>query len=360
MHRRDVLIRGTALLAALATPAVPAHAHPGPVEPPGSPGTPSSPVPPEYRSGWQTLPPIGGGARQEHGVVALGSKVYVIAGIAPTPGGGFTTTNRVEAYDSRTGRWSDVAPLPVAMNHPNAAAVGGRIYVLGGLSGGESWQALRDAYVFDPRTNRWSPVPFMPPGTERGSAAVGVHGPKIYLAGGMRTLTPQPGGLQDTVDAVSCFDVTTGRWESLPSLPEARDHAGGALIAATLYVVGGRDRGQAHVRGEVYALDLRTRRWSRRASMPTARGGIAAAAIGTTIYTFGGEGNPAPGSQGVFPNTEAYDTTRDRWQILAPMPAPRHGTAAAAVGNTIHIPGGGTKGGGAPVDTHDAYPPHGR
>ncbi|MGW1165752.1 Kelch repeat-containing protein [Streptomyces sp. NPDC002550] len=52
------------------------------------------------------------------------------------------------------------------MNH-SKAAVGGRIYALGGMSGGESWQALRDAYVFDPRTNRWSSVPLMPPGTER-------------------------------------------------------------------------------------------------------------------------------------------------------------------------------------------------
>ncbi|MER6567742.1 hypothetical protein ABT288_16535 [Streptomyces sp. NPDC001093] len=68
--------------------------------------------------------------------------------------------------------------------------------------------------------------------------------------------------------------------------------------------------------------------------MPTARGGIAAAAIGMTA--------------------------RGRRQLLAPMPVPRHGTATAAVDNMIHIPGGGTKGGGAPVDTHNAYRPHGR
>ncbi|MGW0880119.1 hypothetical protein [Streptomyces sp. NPDC002671] len=59
------------------------------------------------------------------------------------------------------------------------------------------------------------------------------------------------------------------------------------------------------------------------AAVGQTRGGIAAAAIGTTIYTFGGEGNPAPGSHGVFPNTEAYDTTRDRWQILALTQTPR-------------------------------------
>ncbi|WP_218148029.1 kelch repeat-containing protein [Lentzea xinjiangensis] len=34
------------------------------------------------------------------------------------------------------------------------AAVDGRIYVIGGLSGGASWQALRDSYAYDPRTDR--------------------------------------------------------------------------------------------------------------------------------------------------------------------------------------------------------------
>jgi N-acetylneuraminic acid mutarotase len=89
--------------------------------------------------------------------------------------------------------------------------------------------------------------------------------------------------------------------------------------------------------------------------MPTARGGIAAAAVGTTIYTFGGEGNVVDGVNTVFDQVEAYDTRRDRWQRLAPMPIPRHGTAAVAVGGTIYIPGGGNRGGGSPMDVNDAF-----
>ncbi|MFF0628826.1 hypothetical protein [Streptomyces sp. NPDC004296] len=95
---------------------------------------------------------------QGSAAAALGGKVYVIVGISPTPGGGFATTDRVEVYDTRTGRWSDVAPLLAAMNHPNPRLLAaGSTY--GGLSGGDSWQALRDAYVFDPRANRWPPAP---------------------------------------------------------------------------------------------------------------------------------------------------------------------------------------------------------
>ncbi|GLV79201.1 Kelch repeat-containing protein [Streptomyces hygroscopicus] len=160
-------------------------------------------VEPSYGEGWRPLAPIASGPRQEHGVAAVGDKVYVIGGIVTDPAGGFPTTGRVEVYDTRHNTWSDAAPLPVAMNHPNVASVGGRIYVLGSLSGGAEWYALRDCFVYDPRADRWTRLPSMPARPARGSAAMGVHGTRSYLAGGMRTLVPGPGGLQETVDHIA-------------------------------------------------------------------------------------------------------------------------------------------------------------
>ncbi|HLL69266.1 MAG TPA: kelch repeat-containing protein [Micromonosporaceae bacterium] len=357
VHHRPRWLATTAaslgVVLALAIAPSTAWAHPGhPGEPPASAPPAAAPV---YGQGWQPRAPIAGGPRQEHSVATLNGKLYVVGGIRPDGTGGFATVPDVEVYDPRHDAWTSVAPLPVPMNHPNVAAVSGRLYVLGALSGGASWQALRNSYVYDPATDRWSALTPMPAGIERGSAAVGVYGNTVYLAGGMRTLTPGPGGLQDTVALVHSYNVTTGRWRALPDLPEARDHVGGAVVGRTLYVVGGRDRGQVNVRDTVYALDLRTRQWTERAPMPTARGGIATAVVGRTIYTFGGEGNIVNGVNTVFNQTEAYDTRRDRWQRLAPMPVPRHGTAAIAVGDTIYIPGGGNRGGGSPMDVNDAF-----
>ncbi|TDD45802.1 kelch repeat-containing protein [Nonomuraea terrae] len=360
MARRTAAVAaGLILTSALGLHTDVAQAHPG------HPGRSTEPTPgatapvttPVYTHGWKPLKPIAGGPRQEHSVATIGKDVYIVGGIRPDEAGGVTTVRDVEVYDTRQNTWRRAAPLPVAMNHPNLAAVGGKLYVLGGLSGGASWQALRDSYVYEPTKNTWTPLPPMPEGSERGSAAVGVYGTRIHLAGGMRTLTPGPGGLQDTVATVNTYDITTGRWSSLPDLPEARDHVGGAVIDHTLYVLGGRDRGQLNVRDTVYSLDLRGGRWVERAPMPTPRGGIAAAAVNGVIYTFGGEGNVVDGVHTVFDQTEAYDTRRDRWQRLAPMPVPRHGTAAAAVGDTIYIPGGGNRAGGAPMDVNDAYRP---
>ena len=317
----------------------------------------SNPKNPNHDKGWKPLAPIAGGPRQEHSVVALGDDVYILGGIERNQTGGFVTTDRVEVYNTEYNNWSSVAPLPVAMNHLNVATVDGKIYVVGGLSGGLSWRALRDAYTYDPEDDSWTNLPPMPAGTERGSSAVGVRGTDIFLAGGMRSLTPEVGGLQDTVDTVSSFSVTTGRWTTLSSMPGARDHSGGVIIDNTFYVVGGRDRGQANVRGNVYALDLNMNQWTEREPMPTPRGGIAVGVVKDKIYAFGGEGNPAEGSNSVFDDNEVYDVRRNRWQVLAPMDVPRHGTAAVAIGNRIYVPGGGNAAGGSPLPVNDVYCP---
>ncbi|KYF72116.1 hypothetical protein BE11_32990 [Sorangium cellulosum] len=300
-------------------------------------------------AGWRELASIAGGPRQEHGVVAHDGKVYVIAGA----GGDGLNTGRVEIYDPRDDAWSEAAPLPVALNHPNIVALNGKIYLLGGMIGDFPWTAVGDMFEYDPGTDAWTELAPMPAGTERGSAAVGAHGTKIYLAGGLRSLSQ---AFQDTVPGFTSYDVETGEWETLPDLPEPRDHVGGAVVGSTFYVLGGRANGQENVKDTVFAYDLSARTWSTRARMPTARGGVAAAVDGAKIYVIGGEGNPAD-SQGVFDDNEVYDAAADAWEVLAPMRTPRHGTGAVAIDATIYVPGGGTQQGFGLTDVTEAFEP---
>ncbi len=41
--------------------------------------------------------------------------------------------------------------------------------------------------------------------------------------------------------------------------------------------------------------------------------------------------------------TEAYDPATDRWTAQAPLPTPRHGLGAAAVGARVYVAAGGTR-----------------
>ncbi|NIV33838.1 MAG: hypothetical protein GWN58_31645, partial [Anaerolineae bacterium] len=57
----------------------------------------------------------------------------------------------------------------------------------------------------------------------------------------------------------------------------------------------------------------------------------------------------------IFDQTEVYDPSTGTWFSLTPMPVPRHGIGAAAVGNRLIIPGGGTIAGLRETDFVDEF-----
>jgi N-acetylneuraminic acid mutarotase len=300
---------------------------------------------------WKTYSPIAGGRRQEHGAAAIGTDIYIVGGVS---GPGLTT--RVEKHDTTTDKWSTVAPIPSGLHHPNVAAVDGKLYLLGGMISTVTakgvWPAVPNSYVFDLAKNTWTQLSDMP--NERGSAATAVHGKLIYLLGGLPVMG-------NALTTVSSFDTATGKFTAHPNmaLPEGRDHGGAVVLGDSLYYIGGRVGSPTARRNTTWVWNLAdpSSKWQSVGQMKTPRGGIGVAVIGNRIYTFGGEGNPAPNSRAVFDNVESFDTTTKQWRDETAMKVPRHGTAAVAVGDRIWIPGGGAQGGGgADVDTMDAYP----
>lgn len=310
---------------------------------------------------WTKLPAIGQGARQEHSTVALGDRsIWVLGGTSPDASGQVPTVDRVEFYNLKNGTWHTAAPLLRPLNHLNAAAVGHKLFVVGGLSGGSDWLADGIAMAYSPSTDSWTQRASMPKGTARGACAVGVYKNKIYLAGGQNYIMLTKQGDQNALRGVSAYDTDTDSWEKLPPIPQPRQHVAGVVVDSTFYVIGGRENGQYKVQNSTYALNLEdpASGWRELAALPTARGGLACDAIGPRIYCFGGEGN-ADSSDGMFDEVEVYDTRTDRWTSLAPMPVPRHGWGVAAIGDTIYVPGGGLRAGTMPTDYFDAFTPGG-
>lgn len=124
---------------------------------------------------WTTLEPISLYPRQEHTAVALNSThLYILGGIVPELNGSiFPTVTYMQVYSIPDNKWTSVAPIPIALNHPNAAVVDGRIYLLGGLTSGADtiWVASPRCHVYDPKLDKWTELDNMPNG--RGSAAMG-------------------------------------------------------------------------------------------------------------------------------------------------------------------------------------------
>jgi N-acetylneuraminic acid mutarotase len=317
----------------------------GPSDPSGGDGdTASSDIDP-LEGRWVERAPLAGGPRQEVGVVTAGGRMWVLGGLV-----GAEVLARVEAYDPVNDTWEEQADLPIAMHHPNAAAVGERIVVAGFLRGTE-FAADGTVFVFDPQVGGWQLGSAMPPGTERGAAATATLGGLVYVIGGRRE--------GRAVSDAQTYDVEAGVWSSIAELPAARDHMIIGVIDGRLYVVGGRDGSIAAHTDRVDVYDPAADAWSLAAPMPTSRGGMAAGVIEGLLFVAGGEGNPGTAS-GVFDEVEVYDPVADAWLTLDPMPNPRHGTAGAVLDGVFFVPGGADVEGGGAVEIHEAWLPHER
>lgn len=273
-------------------------------------------------------------------MVALDGLVYVLGGFDA-----IGEVDTVEVFDPAGDSWDTAPSLPVEMHHANAAAAGGRIWIVGFLT---TLGFNEDGRTFSwaPGEDAWTPGPDMPLGTERGASGVASDGSTIWIAGGFREAAPSA--------LFSRFAVagTAGTWTGLDDLPAARDHLGAGVIDGVVYAAGGRaGLIESHV-PELLAWDGDA--WSALAPMPTSRGGAAAAVKDGRLYVFGGEGNPGHAS-GVFDAAERFDPDSGAWTELAPMGVPRHGTGAATVGDCVWVPGGADEAAFAAVDTNECF-----
>lgn len=280
---------------------------------------------------WSSQPPSGV-RRQEVTYTASGGRFYLAGG----------KSYLQQAFDPATGSWSNVAPLPVALDHIQAVEVDGLIYYVGGLAGypGTSYG---NVYVYDPVVNSFTTAAPLPTGRDRGAGGIAVYRGKIYLAGGFH------GGA--SVPWFDSYDPVTDAWTRLPDMPESRDHVSGAVIGDRFYVIGGRTFAQG-LRPENDAYDFTSGSWvSGLAPIPTLRAGAATAVLGDEVAVIGGEGGGVAHSE-----NEAYDTTTDTWRTLAPMPTARHGIQAVVQDGTAYIVDGGLKmGGGNPTDIQESF-----
>ena len=286
---------------------------------------------------WETRAPFPVEAT-EVAAAAVGDKVYVVGGLLTTG-----SSNRLFIYNAFTDAWTEGAPLPVpgGVDHANLAALNGKVYFLGGIRIGSEF-VTGQTFEYDPATNTWTERATMP--TPRGASGVAALGGRIYVAGGLTAA--------DSVNNFEAFDPAGNAWAILPPMPTARDHLTAQATGSKFYAIAGRRSDNFRVNEE---YDPATNRWTARALIPTARGGLGSGTIGGRIQVFGGEG-PSGTPEGTFRQNEEYDPATNTWRSLAPMPTPRHGLYGATVeGRRIFVPSGGPVAGGNFSTAHEAF-----
>jgi N-acetylneuraminic acid mutarotase len=173
---------------------------------------------------WRILAPLRT-PRGSVGVVALNGKIHAIGG---------RTVDRVtsavhEIYDPATNMWTAGAPLPKARDHFAAVAANGKIHIIGGrFNLPVDNTNMHD--IYDPATNSWTSGPPLP--TARSGGAATLYKGMIVVAGGeCRDFKP--------FVETEGFEVATGRWRTLASMPIGKHGITGTTDGQVMYIPGG-------------------------------------------------------------------------------------------------------------------------
>ena len=219
----------------------------------------------------------------EHNAAVAENKIYVAGGFAG-PNQNFTgTTDAFYVYDPSSDRWTSLPPLPRKLQHFGIATLDGKIYVTGGYTDDDFALDTKSAYVFDPHGpngGSWAPIADLP--AERAAHSSVAVGGLLYVVGGVGS----------DAAAIRAYNPATNTWDSgRAPLPTLREHLTAAVVNNRIYVISGRwSTGNV---GTVEEYDPAANTWTAKASIPTPRSGITSGVIDGKIHVTAGEGHPS-------------------------------------------------------------------
>jgi N-acetylneuraminic acid mutarotase len=276
---------------------------------------------------WITRPPMPD-AKSGLKVAVVNGKIYALAG---------NDTN--EEYDPATLMWTTKQSIPTPRSSFGIAVHENKIYIIGGNVGFDSATDLpilcSRNEVYDPLTDIWESKKPMP--TNRSQLSANVVNGKIYLIGG------RTGGQYSTVDLNEVYDPETDSWTTKTSIPYPVVQYASAVVDDKIYIIGGQDEFADPMNLDIVQIyDPSTDIWSFGAPMNTV---VWQAAAGATtgvwapkrIYVFGGL--PDRSLFGTNIN-QVYDPENDSWTLGASMPTSRFNFAVGVVNDTLYALGG--------------------
>ena len=260
--------------------------------------------------------------RYLHAVAATDTYLFAIAGW-----GGEDIRSEVyraafRAEGGLTG-WETVGDFPNNVDIHGAAAIGNRIYVVGGWTGKTASKRTYVATVQGTRLSGWNRTANLPRGLYRHTLTA--HNGTLYVTGGHD-------GVLESADlyfARPNADGTIDAWQQGTSLPETRFFHAAIMYAGRLVILGGRSG--ANELSSVYAGELGTDgdviSWSREPDLPESLNRFAAVSKmvnGTELaYIIGGfhgaayRGSVYHSSANITPTPTATATA-----TLTPTPPP--------------------------------------
>ena len=277
--------------------------------------------------------------RDEEQAVTIAGKIYLIGGAWDDVKDGKRderyTDGFMTEFDPQTGTFRERSHGPEGLTHQGVVVLNGKIYMVGGFAGGHHTLPSAGVYSFDPTTDKWQTLAPLP--SPMGGISLAAVGGMIHVVGGRYM------GEEGTPLVHLVYNPASNSWRQAAPLPTSRDHAGVFVVDGKIHLIGGRT-GEATENSPVHEIyDLATDKAEfGRTPCSMARSSVAFAEYRGMLVLAGGECKMGK----TYDEVEAYDINADRWVKLPSLRGPRHGFAAAAVGDKLFLFGGSTRCGG--------------
>ncbi|XP_044919386.1 kelch-like protein 17 isoform X2 [Mustela nigripes] len=188
--------------------------------------------------------------RARVGVAAVGNRLYAVGG--------------AERYDPLTGTWTSIAAMSTRRRYVRVAMLDGNLYAVGGY---DSSSHLATVEKYEPQVNAWTPVASML--SRRSSAGVAVLEGALYVAGGNDGTS--------CLNSVERYSPKAGAWESVAPMNIRRSTHDLVSMDGWLYAVGGNDGSSSLNSIEKY--NPRTNKWVAASCMFTRRSSVGVAVL---------------------------------------------------------------------------------
>jgi N-acetylneuraminic acid mutarotase len=244
------------------------------------------------------------------------------------------------AYDTATKSWSAIQTYPDATGDDGKSTVAVDSLGYSGLGGTGGFAWTNSWYSYSKTLNQWTPLTFYP-GSARAYAATFAIGGEIYVAGGMNGSTPSIGH-----NDFYKYDIASNTWRQMASCPDS-----GVNFSAVAFTLGGKgyvctgasvnnSTGVMTALNEVWEYDPSDSTWTKKNPFP---GGPRTEAMGWATCDKGylGGGYAVHSPQTLDSDFWEYDPTIDTWTQIANYGGGNlDGAATFVIGKTGYVCGG--------------------
>ena len=289
--------------------------------------------------GWKSLADAPQNKFESMGDVVNG-KLYVFGGYDTAS---VKSTGQVAVYDPATNKWTTRRNMPEILTHSGTANDGNFIYLAGGYVG--DWQGIsspvtRHVWKYDTVNDTWTPMLSLP--VARSAGALVRVGRKLHFFGGLDQRK------QDKGDHWMLDLRRPNKWITAASMPDPRNHLGYIETGGKIYAIGGQHdlNEQTGNDSAVHAYDVITGTWSAVKSLPRPTSHVhnATFAMNGHVVIVGGSTT----DEQSLPQVMEYDPIANKWRQLGDLPVPLSAAVADLLNGKIIVTGGTTAPGSQP------------